>query len=73
MKILISGGSGFVGQNWLKYAKKIHPEWEHVFLSRDMLQMENFDFILQGIDTVLHFAGKAHDVKKYHMMRNIIT
>lgn len=64
MKILISGGSGFVGQNWLKYAKEIHPDWEHIFFSRDMLHVENFDSILRGIDIVLHFAGKAHDVKK---------
>lgn len=64
MKILISGATGFVGQNWLKYASEMHPDWEHVLLSRDLLQMENFDSMLQGIDIVLHFAGKAHDVKK---------
>jgi len=28
MKLLVTGGAGFIGSNFIRYALKEHPDWE---------------------------------------------
>ena len=57
MKVTITGASGFVGQNLVRYLKD--KQWEVETLSlRDDLWNENFP---QAGDAIIHLAGKAHD------------
>lgn len=58
MKIIITGSSGFVGQNLTKYLqeKKIGN-----ILSLNL--RENLPTELEPADAIIHLAGKAHDLK----------
>ena len=58
MKIIITGASGFVGQNLLSFFKKDN---ELVPLSIRHNQNKKFNF---NSSVVIHLAGKAHDLKK---------
>ena len=58
MKIIITGASGFVGQNLLSFLKKDN---ELVPLSIRHNQNKKFNF---NSSAVIHLAGKAHDLKK---------
>jgi nucleoside-diphosphate-sugar epimerase len=58
MKIIITGASGFVGQNLLSFLKKDN---ELVPLSIRHNQNKKFNF---NSSVVIHLAGKAHDLKK---------
>lgn len=60
-KIIITGASGFVGQNLQKYLRDFGNEI--IPLSIRYKQDQDQDFILEG-DIIIHLAGKAHDVKK---------
>jgi len=59
MKILITGATGFVGQNLSAYLK----QYDIITLGREELSSVNAS-VLHDIDTVIHLAGKAHDLKK---------
>ena len=63
MRILITGSTGFVGQNWIAYGKSKCPNWQYNLLNRNDLYKTNIADYFVGIDIVLHFAGKAHDLK----------
>ena len=54
MSIFITGSSGFIGSNLQRYFgnKSLH------------LYRKGEDLNLQGIDVLLHLAGKAHDLKQ---------
>lgn len=56
MKIIITGISGFVGQNLSQYLKDNH----HDVLSLSLRQEWKLDKIA---DSVIHLAGKAHDTE----------
>lgn len=60
MNINITGASGFVGQNLIKYLSssthQIYP------INRDNLQTLNLN--LQSGSVIVHLAGKAHDLRK---------
>ncbi|GGF08225.1 NAD-dependent epimerase/dehydratase family protein [Flavobacterium limi] len=58
MKVIITGVSGFVGQNLQDYLKK-----DHEIDSLSVRYKENQQFDLKG-DVIIHLAGKAHDLKK---------
>ena len=58
MRVLITGASGFVGQNLIKYFKEnTSIETESLSLRRKDWEEMNFD----GFDAIIHLAGKAHD------------
>lgn len=58
MRVLITGASGFVGQNLIKYFKEnTRIETESLSLRRKDWEEKNFD----GFDAIIHLAGKAHD------------
>lgn len=65
MKILITGSTGFVGKNWLEFCTKYSFHYTQKILSRNQLSSEEntFSKYFRDIDAVLHFAGKAHDIK----------
>jgi nucleoside-diphosphate-sugar epimerase len=58
--IAISGASGFVGQNLCNYLKSNFQLHE---ISRIQLQQIGANYLVNS-DTVVHLAGKAHDLKK---------
>ncbi|RYJ50862.1 NAD-dependent epimerase/dehydratase family protein [Flavobacterium petrolei] len=58
MKIIITGSSGFVGQNLKRYLESLHEL--HSFSVRYKPQQQ---FKLDGY-AIVHAAGKAHDLKK---------
>ncbi len=67
--IFITGASGFVGQNIIKYFNSIY----------DFYRFSKNDEININQDVVLHFAGKAHDLKnfsnaqEYYIVNTVLT
>lgn len=84
MKILVTGGAGFIGSNFIHYWAKVHPEDQivnldvltyagHVESLKDLESNSNYKFIkgditdpevvksvMEGVDTVVHFAAESH-------------
>ena len=64
LNILITGASGFVGQNLTKYLKN----YNLITLSRNNgFNYNNIDSNYlneNNVDAIIHLAGKAHDLKK---------
>ena len=60
MKILITGASGFVGQNLLSYFK---DKFEIACLNRNDLAGDITSLSLNDNEAIVHLAGKAHDLK----------
>ena len=60
MKILITGASGFVGQNLLSYFK---DKFEITCLNRNDLAGDITSLSLNDNEAIIHLAGKAHDLK----------
>ena len=58
MKIIITGASGFIGKNLIKYLNEFH---EIIPLSIRYQVQQQIDLNSTGI---IHLAGKAHDLKK---------
>jgi nucleoside-diphosphate-sugar epimerase len=76
MNILLTGATGFVGQNFLKYLSKENKKYQIFAISRKhensllnnvtwIKDESNYHTILtiNQIDIVIHLAGKAHDTK----------
>jgi nucleoside-diphosphate-sugar epimerase len=61
MTAIISGSTGFVGENLIKYFERLGINF--LPLSREDLYKSNAIQFGKG-DTVIHLAGKAHDLKK---------
>lgn len=57
-RILISGATGFVGKNLTSYLEK--PGF---YVKALDLRAVQYPFNLQETDTIIHLAGKAHDLK----------
>ena len=59
MSILLTGSTGFVGKNILSHLKNLHFK----ILSR--AQLINIEInVFLDVDTIVHLAGKAHDLKR---------
>lgn len=64
MRILITGSTGFVGQNLIDYGKSMFPNVQYTKLNRnDIIKTDIANFFV-NVDIVLHFAGKAHDTSR---------
>jgi nucleoside-diphosphate-sugar epimerase len=62
-KLLISGSYGFVGSNLFQYLNEKNHSLIISSLGRKDLECVN-QKVLRGANTILHLAGKAHDLKK---------
>lgn len=58
MKILVTGASGFVGQNLIDYLKR-YPDVEVEVIS--LRNLNWLDVELNDYNAIIHLAGKAHD------------
>ncbi|MBD3749605.1 MAG: NAD-dependent epimerase/dehydratase family protein [Sphingobacteriales bacterium] len=58
MNILITGSSGFVGQNLIAYLKEFH------ILKISLRYPSEQQINLKNTSTIIHLSGKAHDLKK---------
>src|SRR3990167_6252145 len=63
MKILITGGMGFIGSHLREFFRKFHPDYQLILLDlqngEDLLKIENFP----KVDYVIHLAAQT-DVQK---------
>jgi len=57
MKTIITGATGFVGQNLIKYLRNKHIETYALSLRDHNWKNQ----IIHSADTIIHLAGKAHD------------
>jgi dTDP-glucose 4,6-dehydratase len=84
MKILVTGGAGFIGSNFIRHIMKKYPHYavinfdkltyagnlenlsevEHhpnySFVRGDILNSELVNYIMKGVDIVVHFAAESH-------------
>ena len=84
MKLLITGGAGFIGSNFILYWLQNHKEDEivnfdkltyagnlqnlrsiehdprYTFVQSDIADRKAVDRVMEGIDTVVHFAAETH-------------
>lgn len=61
MSVLITGASGFVGKNLIPYLSNHNIDCKTI--SKIELYNE-FEKKMNGISSIIHLAGKAHDLKK---------
>ncbi|MBI4092064.1 MAG: dTDP-glucose 4,6-dehydratase [Candidatus Levybacteria bacterium] len=84
MRLLVTGGAGFIGSNFILYWVKNHPEDQIVnfdaltyagnlenlssiennpnykFVKGNIVQSNEVDAVMAGVDTVVHFAAESH-------------
>ncbi len=73
MKIMITGGSGFIGSNLLSFFSENYPNYEIIsfgrkappkgdynFVEGDILHIKDLRKALHGVDYVFHLAAESH-------------
>jgi dTDP-glucose 4,6-dehydratase len=66
MKLLITGGAGFIGSNFVRYMLNNHPEYEIVVLDKLTYagRLENLQDVLDRIEFIKGDICKEEDIKK---------
>ena len=58
-KVLITGGAGFIGSNFVKYMLEKYPP-NYAFVKGDIQDEELVDSIVKDTDYIVHFAAESH-------------
>ena len=58
-KVLITGGAGFIGSNFVKYMLEKYPDYEIVNLDA-LTYCGNLENIVKDTDYIVHFAAESH-------------
>jgi len=66
MRVLITGGAGFIGSNFVKYILKEHPEYEIVVLDKLTYagRLENLEEVKDKIEFIRGDICNQEDIKK---------
>lgn len=60
MKLLVTGGCGFIGSNFIRYVLRVHPDWRIVNL--DKLTYAGNLKNLEGIEENEHYRFVRGDI-----------
>jgi len=65
-RVLITGGAGFIGSNYVRYALRHHPEWEVVVLDKLAYagNLENLEDVMGRITFIRGDIANPEDVRR---------
>ncbi len=65
-RVLITGGAGFIGSNYVHYALKHHPEWEVVVLDKLTYagNLENLEGVMERITFIQGDIANPEEVRR---------
>ncbi|NJE05696.1 dTDP-glucose 4,6-dehydratase [Thermococcus sp. M36] len=71
MRLLVTGGMGFIGSNFIRYVLKKHPDWEVVNL--DKLGYGSNPANLKDVENDPRYTFVKGDIANYDLIKELIT